>query len=81
MVEAVRPTGGNIMDLWDNMMRPFEDEEAKLDNPSNSEGENVGDNQEGDDAVGRNEDEDEAISVEDEEGGSSKDRESRDGPK
>ena len=27
-VESVRPTGGTILDLWDDMMRPFEQEES-----------------------------------------------------
>ena len=27
-VESVRPTGGRILDLWDDMMKPFEEEQG-----------------------------------------------------
>ena len=53
--ETVRPTG-NMFDLWDKMMEPFEPEEREGDNP---EEEHLDKEKEGDD---------EAISVEEEEG-------------
>ena len=50
-------------------MRPFEDEEAKVDNRSDNAGEQVGDNQGEGSAVGKDEEEDGAISEEEEEEG------------
>ena len=57
-VESVRPTGGNILDLWDDMMRPFEAEEEGSDN---QERDNLEKEKEEEDA-------DETISIEEEEG-------------
>ena len=37
MVEAVRPVGGNILDLWEDMMKPFDEEEAREDNQDRRE--------------------------------------------
>ena len=66
--KAVRPTCGNVLDIWDDMMRPFEDEEAKGDNQDIRAGVDKGDNQERESAVQEDEEKDEAISVEEEEG-------------
>ena len=55
-VESVRPAGGNVLDSWDDMMRPFDLEK------------DAGDNQTEGSAVEENDGNDEAISVEEEEG-------------
>ena len=55
---TVRPMAGNILDIWEDMMRPFEVGEGEVDN---QEKDTSGKEQEEGDA-------DEAISVEEEEG-------------
>jgi hypothetical protein len=30
MTESIRPGRRNVLDIWDNMMRPFEEEEAGM---------------------------------------------------
>jgi len=47
MVEAVRPTVGNVLDLWDDMMRPFTGDEERVDDQGDNGEKSVGDNQEG----------------------------------
>ena len=44
-VEAVRPAGGKVLDLWDNMMKPFEEGERGEDNQDIGDEGSVGDNQ------------------------------------
>ena len=53
MVEAVRPTVGNVLDLWDDMMRPFDGDEERGDNQSDNVEKPVVENQEEDGAVER----------------------------
>jgi len=67
-VEAVRPTCGNILDLWEDMMRPFEEDEAKGGNRDIGDERDKGDNLDRRSAVGEDKERDEAISVEEEEG-------------
>ena len=55
-VESVSPTGDNISDLRDDMMKPFEQEERERDN------------QEKDNSDQEREDNDEAIGLDEEEG-------------
>jgi len=40
---SVRPMGSNILDIWDDMMRPFEAEEIRGDNQETGIGNEGGD--------------------------------------
>ena len=67
-VESVRPERCNILDIWDDMMRPFDDEEAKEDSRDAGVKEDVDDNQDRGSEVREKGDGDETISNDGEEG-------------
>jgi len=61
-VEAVRPASGNILDMWDDMMRPFEDREAQDGNQDIKNEDDEDDNKEREREVVEVEEKDEAVS-------------------